>query len=78
VSDRTASARGPTACRDRRQPVLDPGDTRGRAGVALDVLRTEHRWLGQGVWRTFTVEIAAVGIEPADVRIRVAGKIPDP
>jgi hypothetical protein len=46
--------------------------------VALDVLRTEHRWLGQGVWRTFTVEIAAVGIEPADVRIRVAGKIPDP
>ena len=45
--------------------------------VALDPLHGEQRWLAQGQWGEYIVQIHAVCIEPAHVHLRLAGDIPE-
>jgi hypothetical protein len=44
--------------------------------VEFRVFAVERRWLAQGVWRGFAVELEGSGVEPASLALQVAHALP--
>jgi len=53
-------------------PVVIEGEP-----VEFRVFAVDRRWLGQGVWRGFAVELEGCGLQATDLALRVAHALPE-
>jgi hypothetical protein len=73
----------------RRDELLRPPDRHERATlskalveidgarVEVDVLRRQDRWIAHGRWDGYAVEIHAIRVDPASVRLQLAADLPE-
>jgi hypothetical protein len=69
---------------DVRSGAFRPGSVT-TASVAIEgepvefrVFAVDRRWIAQGVWRGFAVELEGSGIQPAELALQLAHSVPTP